>query len=153
MKRNFWLLASVCVLSACGAHEQTSTASVPAASTASAEHQSLSQAMPVTIDPALVTSVDQQLQALQKKLPYEQNGNELTSVTRHHQYVYYHYRVLDKQYNHRNFDTAQAKKQLLENCRHNTTRRILTGGFQFVYVYTFSDHTQSSIQLKGTDCS
>ena len=162
MKKSLWLLAGICALSACGEHKakdnidmasETVTSVITAASQAMAhETEQKPDILPVAIDPALVTSVDQQIQTLQKKLPYKQNGNELTSVIRHDRNVYYHYKVLDTKENSQNFDPVKAKKQLLENCQHNSTKRILSGGFNFIYLYTFTDHSQSSIELNAQDC-
>lgn len=108
--------------------------------------------MPIAIDPVLITSVDQQLQTLRKKLPYKQNDKELISASRHNQYIYYHYLVMNQQDTSKTFKAGKAREQLLENCRHNITRRILTGGFNFVYIYTFYNHSQVSVQLTAADC-
>ncbi|KDN11991.1 hypothetical protein SALWKB12_1531 [Snodgrassella communis] len=108
--------------------------------------------MPLAIDPALTTSVDQQLLALQKKLPQKHKQIMFNAAVRHNQTIYYSYTMLDSKRNQNNFNVTAAKKDLQQNCHQPLTRRMLLGGFNFVYVYTFQDHSQVSVLLSGEDC-
>lgn len=120
--------------------------------TASSEAASLPAHMPLAIDPVLTTSVDQQLLALQKKLPQKHKQIMFNAAVRHNQTIYYSYTMLDSKRNQNNFNVTAAKKDLQQNCHQPLTRRMLLGGFNFVYVYTFQDHSQVSVLLSGEDC-
>ncbi|PIT11168.1 hypothetical protein BGI36_03695 [Snodgrassella communis] len=120
--------------------------------TASSEEASQPVHMPLAIDPALTTSVDQQLLALQKKLPQKHKQIMFNAAVRHNQTIYYSYTMLDSKRNRDNFNVESVKKDLQQSCRQPLTRRMLLGGFDFVYVYTFQDHSQVSVLLSGKDC-
>ncbi|MBI0166274.1 hypothetical protein [Snodgrassella sp. M0351] len=138
-------LFCLCLLAACNRQPDESSA-------ASAEAASKPRHMPLVIDPVLTTSVDQQLLALQKKLPQQHKQNLFTAAVRHNQTIYYSYTMLDSKRNQANFNPASVKKDLEQACRQPLTRRMLLGGFNFVYVYTFQDHSQVSVPLSGKDC-
>ncbi|NUE67617.1 hypothetical protein [Snodgrassella sp. ESL0253] len=145
MKKIICGLFCLCLLVGCNRQSADSA-------TASSEAASQPAHMPLAIDPALTTSVDQQLLALQKKLPQKHNQIMFNAAVRHNQTIYYSYTMLDSKRNQNNFNVATAKKDLQQNCRQPLTRRMLLGGFNFVYVYTFQDHSQVSVPLSGKDC-
>ncbi|PIT58233.1 hypothetical protein [Snodgrassella alvi] len=145
MKKIICVLFCLCLLAGC--NQQTADSA-----TTSSEAASQPAHMPLAIDPALTTSVDQQLLALQKKLPQKHNQIMFNAAVRHNQTIYYSYTMLDSKRNQNNFNVKSVKKDLQQSCRQPLTRRMLLGGFDFVYVYTFQDHSQVSVLLSGKDC-
>jgi hypothetical protein len=145
MKKIICGLFCLCLLAGCNRQPVDSV-------TASSEGASQPVHMPLAIDPALTTSVDQQLLALQKKLPQKHKQIMFNAAVRHNQTIYYSYTMLDSKRNRDNFNVESVKKDLQQSCRQPLTRRMLLGGFDFVYVYTFQDHSQVSVLLSGKDC-
>lgn len=143
MKKIICGLIYLCLLGGC--HQQAVDA-VEASAVSQPRH------MPLVIDPALTTSVDQQLMALQKKLPQQHKQIRFNAAVRHNHTIYYSYTMLDEKRKRDNFKLDSVKKELMHSCRQPLTRRMLLGGFDFVYVYTFQDHSQQSITLSGKDC-
>lgn len=143
MKKIICGLIYLCLLGGC--HQQAVDA-LEASAASQPRH------MPLVIDPALTTSVDQQLMALQKKLPQQHKQIRFNAAVRHNHTIYYSYTMLDEKRKRDNFNVDSVKKELMHSCRQPLTRRMLLGGFDFVYVYTFQDHSQQSITLSGKDC-
>lgn len=141
MRLWFWMMVPL-VLAACS--DGDFAPAVPV--------QSSAARMPVEIDPAVTTSVDQQLAQLQKRLPLKQEQVTVTHALRQGNRIVYHYTVSGDTGAAQMDEVAAKRAAQGPNCRSTATKRVLASGFEFVYVYHFADQSQKAVTFTAADC-